>query len=269
MAKFNKEACIKVTLKHEGGYTNNRKDPGNWTGGKVGVGVLKGTNMGIAANSFPDLDIKNLTVADVIPIYEAKYWRKVSGDALPFGVDLAVYDYGVNSGVSRAVKTLQAAVGVKVDGVAGADTIVSANAVNGKKLIIVICARRMSFLKGLRTFTTFGKGWSRRVAEIEAKAVAMWLARGGDLTVDDKRVMANDGKLAKQVSVEQSKSATTAGGAGAIGSAGAGAEAMANTGNAWMIILPVAVIALIAAVILISRSRHNAERARAYLDQAL
>lgn len=68
--KANFANSLAFTLKYEGGYSSNRKDPGNWTGGKVGAGVLKGTKYGIAAHSYPNLDIKNLTLDDVKPIYE-------------------------------------------------------------------------------------------------------------------------------------------------------------------------------------------------------
>jgi lysozyme family protein len=55
------ELCLPYIFAGEGGYTKNAKDPGNWTGGKVGKGILKGTKYGIAAASFPNLDIANLT----------------------------------------------------------------------------------------------------------------------------------------------------------------------------------------------------------------
>jgi Glycosyl hydrolase 108 len=65
---------INTILPHEGGYTSDKNDPGNWTGGKVGKGELHGTKYGIAANSFPKLDIKNLTVKQAESIYQRDYW---------------------------------------------------------------------------------------------------------------------------------------------------------------------------------------------------
>lgn len=187
MAKGNFEACATVTLAYEGGFTIDKRDPGNWTGGKVGKGVLKGTNFGIAANTYPDLDIRNLTKAQAIQLYRGRYWDGVSGDALPFGVDLVVYDYGVNSGPSRGVKALQKAVGAPVDGKPGATTIskTAQAASDGKRVIQTICASRLAFMQGLSTWNTFKRGWSSRVANVEAKAVAMWLAKGG--TVRDRK----------------------------------------------------------------------------------
>ena len=57
----NFERCFAFTLGAEGGYSNNPADPGNWTGGAVGNGELRGTNFGISASAYPQLDIANLT----------------------------------------------------------------------------------------------------------------------------------------------------------------------------------------------------------------
>lgn len=108
MAKGNFPPALTDVLVHEGDYTNDRRDPGNWTGGKVGVGELKGTKKGIAAASYPHLDIKNLTDTKIAEIYEANYWRKIQGDELPAGVDLSGFDYSVNSGVSHSAKVCSA-----------------------------------------------------------------------------------------------------------------------------------------------------------------
>jgi Glycosyl hydrolase 108 len=65
---------VGTILPHEGGYSNDRNDPGNWTGGKVGKGELHGTKYGIAANTYPKLDIKNLTIAQAEDMYKRDYW---------------------------------------------------------------------------------------------------------------------------------------------------------------------------------------------------
>ena len=94
-------ACLPVTLGFEGVYSTVRADPGNWTGGKVGKGELKGTKKGIAASAYPDLDIVHLTDAEIAAIYERDYWRPIRGDELPAGPDLMTFDFAVNSGTSR------------------------------------------------------------------------------------------------------------------------------------------------------------------------
>ncbi|RUM19290.1 hypothetical protein EFQ99_31470 [Rhizobium vallis] len=142
MAKGNISACLPITLAYEGGFTADRRDPGNWTGGAVGKGILKGTKYGIAAASYPNLDIAKLTIADVRPIYERNYWRPLGAEALPAGLDLVTFDFGVNSGTARAARTLQAVVGARVDGAVGAETLKKAAASDVKKSIQSQCGAR-------------------------------------------------------------------------------------------------------------------------------
>lgn len=260
MAIGNLPACLNVTLKHEGGYTNNRKDRGNWTSGKVGVGTLKGTKYGIAAHAYPSLDIKNLTVNDVKPIYEKDYWKPARCENLPFGVDLAVFDFAVNSGVSRSVRYLQSVVGAKQDGKAGNETVTKTAAMSGKAVIQKLSAKRMTFIHGIPNFSAFIKGVSRRVADIEAKAVAMWLAHGGASARDVVVEMRQESGKAAEASKSQENSATTSGGAGmAVG----GGDAIVNSGPSWIGIAVFAVL-VAAAVILVVKSRQNKERSAAY-----
>jgi len=61
--------ALSPVLKEEGGLSLDRHDKGNWTGERVGVGALKGTKYGIAASSYPDLDIRHLTVEQAGAIY--------------------------------------------------------------------------------------------------------------------------------------------------------------------------------------------------------
>ncbi len=65
--------CLALLFQHEGRFSRDPADPGNWTAGKVGLGVLKGTKFGISAGAYPHLDIENLTLADVGPIYKSFY----------------------------------------------------------------------------------------------------------------------------------------------------------------------------------------------------
>ena len=110
---------------------------------------------------------------DVAPLYKKNYWDKIHGDQLPAGVDYACFDYAVNSGVGRAAKTLQKAVGVAQDGAIGPATLAAVESQNPRELATEICEIRLNFLQSLSTFDTFGKGWSRRVAEVEKVAFEM------------------------------------------------------------------------------------------------
>ena len=70
----------------------------------------------------------------------------------------------VNSGVDRAVRWLQEAVGAKVDGVLGTQTLAAANQQDPEKLNARYNGTRLTFMASLSTWDSFGKGWARRVA---------------------------------------------------------------------------------------------------------
>ncbi len=239
------DACLPVTLGFEGVYSTVRADPGNWTGGKVGKGELKGTKKGIAASAYPDLDIARLTDAEIATIYERDYWRPIRGDSLAAGPDLATFDYAVNSGVSRASKALQKAVGAKVDGKIGAATIYAASDSKPKAVVNAICDSRLSFLRGLTSWKTFGKGWGRRVGEVKARALLMAGATAEAVltsAADETRKAANDNKASKT---------SVAGGA----VSGGGAVASQSGGLDWLALggLAVAAVVLIGCGIILYR----------------
>lgn len=161
--KQNFDKAFKLTVGAEGGYTADRKDKGNWTGGRIGVGELKGTKYGISAASFPDLDIKNLTLDQSKAIYRRDYWNAIMADQLPDGVDLIVFDAAVNHGVKEASRMLQFAVVPQyIDGTIGPMTIKAAASKPARDTIKEIAARRHLLWGNLSTFSTYGLGWSRR-----------------------------------------------------------------------------------------------------------
>lgn len=161
---MNFDEAFKTVIGHEGGFTLHSGDPGNWTGGKVGIGTLKGTKYGIAANTYPSEDIKNLTLDRAKQLYKRDFWDKAKCDQLPDGLRFHVFDVSVNSGVSRGVKTLQQALGVNDDGIIGNQTINAAKSQNAHEILIKFYSFRIAFYTSLNTFPTFGKGWMNRVA---------------------------------------------------------------------------------------------------------
>jgi lysozyme family protein len=170
-------ACSAFTLHEEGGLSMYPRDSGNWTGGAVGVGTLAGTNFGIAAASHPGVDIRSLTVETATAIYAREYWAPLSGDNLPEGVDLIVYDFAVNAGVSRSAKMLQAAVGLppaEQDGLIGPGTRV-AIALNHTpvSLIGTITAAHEAFYRSTAAFPLYGEEWLARLARCNEAALAM------------------------------------------------------------------------------------------------
>lgn len=163
MTAANYKPGLKLVLAHEGGFVNHPKDPGGATNKGVTQKVYDAYRK---VNGLPVQSVRNISDSEVAEIYQKQYWRLVRGDSLPAGLDYAVFDFAVNSGVSRAIRYLQRLVGVEDDAVIGNMTLAAiyeAAKKDEEGLIIRYCANRMAFLKSLGTFPTFGKGWTRRV----------------------------------------------------------------------------------------------------------
>ena len=160
--RHNFDRAFDFVVGHEGGYSADRRDRGNWTTGQVGKGELKGTKFGISAMSYPDLDIKNLAVADAKEIYFNDYWAKAHCDDLPDGIDYLVFDASVNHGVGQAIKFLQIAAGATADGVLGPQTKAAVEKRDPLRLIEEFAAQRQLFWNVLKTFKFYGHGWTRR-----------------------------------------------------------------------------------------------------------
>ncbi len=162
--------CLKLVLEHEGGFVNHPDDPGGMT------------NLGVTAKVWADwkfLDdvseemMRGLSEVDVAPLYRANFWNRIKGDHLPKGLDYAVFDYAVNSGVQRAARCLQSLVDVMQDGEIGPKTTAAVNAEDPVVLIRELCAERLKFLQRLSHFRTFGRGWTKRVNDVQAAAEKM------------------------------------------------------------------------------------------------
>jgi lysozyme family protein len=167
--KSNFESALKTVLHHEGGYVNHPADPG----GMTNLGVTKRVWEEWVGHEVDEKTMRGLTPAVVGPMYKAKYWDKIRGDDLPAGVDYAVFDAAVNSGPGRAAKWLQGCVGVEQDGGIGPKTLAAVAAMDPADLVEDYAKRRLSFLMDLKTWDTFGRGWGRRVAEVQTSATNM------------------------------------------------------------------------------------------------
>ena len=165
----NYDKCLETILHHEGGYVNHPKDPG----GETNLGVTKR----VYEEHGGTKDMKDLTVEDVAPIYKKGYWDKMKGDDLPSGLDLCVFDFGVNAGPGRGAKFLQKMIGTTVDGGIGPMTLAKVNEhVDSHGLeesIKQYQAARQEYYESLSTFGTFGKGWTRRVDETTKLALEL------------------------------------------------------------------------------------------------
>lgn len=131
MADARTAFLITTDVNHEGGFQDDPQDSGNWTGGEINVGELKGTNFGISAAQFPDLDIKNLSREDAIKIYIEGYWKTLYSQIESQIVANKLADMGVLFGVHTAVKLLQGALAdafqITIDGDFGGATLGAVN----------------------------------------------------------------------------------------------------------------------------------------------
>jgi len=180
MTKANFSIAHPWVLAHEGGYVDNPRDPG----GATNQGVTQGTyNAYRKRTGRAYQSVRKLTAMERDTIYRLQYWDKLACDDLPSGVDYAVYDFGVNSGVNRSAKYLQKIVGVKQDGIIGLQTLAAVEAMTAQEVVERLCGDRMAFLRKLRHWPTFKNGWTRRV-------VGQWDGvQEGDHGVIDRGVM--------------------------------------------------------------------------------
>ncbi len=235
MTKSNFKNCLAVTLKQEGGWSDNAKDPGGAT--------MKGVTLATYRRRRPNAtkqDLRNITQAELEEIYLSDYWLPIKGDTLETGVDLAVFDYGVNSGPQTARNQL-----LKVVGGTPVQTI--------KKL----CAKRLGIYQTFKTWKTFGKGWARRIAEIEATAVSWALGA----TASAKPVLQQE---AKSASATAKKQATGAVGTATGSSLGSGAVVDNSDQWAGIAVGGVLIVGVLVVIYLVWRAHVNSERAKAY-----
>lgn len=185
--KSNYARALPLILKHEGGFVNHPKDPGGATNKGVTIGTLKRLGIDVDGDGDSDIvDLRNLRQQDVERVYKIFYWDALKADHLPSGVDYAVSDFGVNSGNSRAAKHLQKVVRVPQDGDIGPKTLAAVAKMDPQDIVNGLCDSRMRFLRGLsKLWPTFGKGWTRRVAEVRAVALA-WAENGPHVTKTPK-----------------------------------------------------------------------------------
>lgn len=155
------EEAFRLVIGHEGGYSNDPKDPGGET------------KYGISKRSYPRVDIGALTLEGAHRIYRADFWDKIHGDDLDPGLALVAFDAAVNNGVGQAVRWLQRALGVKEDGVIGPVTLNALAKADPQKVLIELHASRIFMMAGLSTWKHFGRGWSRRLASLPYQAAKM------------------------------------------------------------------------------------------------
>ncbi|MGI4748127.1 MAG: glycoside hydrolase family 108 protein [Janthinobacterium lividum] len=171
--------CSAFTRVEEGGYVDDPRDTGNWTGGAVGSGVLVGSNMGVGAPVLAAwMKTSSLTVDTMrrlsFPVYsaiaKAQYWNPMACDDMPHGIDLMLFDFGWNRGVGTSIRLLQRVLGVGQDGVCGPNTIRAAHRHAAAELVRELAAGQTASYRSLHNFNIYGDGWLARTGRRQIQA---------------------------------------------------------------------------------------------------
>lgn len=160
--------CLAETLRWEGGWSNDPVDPG----GATMEGVIQVEyNAYRQHNGLSSQTVRQISNAELLDIYQHNYWLPMRCDGMPVGLDLLAFDFAVNSGVGQAVKSLQRVLGLAIDGHLGAVTMNAIAQAAPTQLVRSYMDERRRFLRNLKTFWHFGKGWMDRCDGVEAAAL--------------------------------------------------------------------------------------------------
>src|SRR4051794_34225952 len=146
MAAASYDESLRRLLVHEGGYGNHPSDPG----GPTNFGITIADYRRYVKAGATAADVRAMRVDEARTIYRDHYWNAMRCDDLPAGLDYALFDFGVNSGLSRAVKVLQRLLGMAADGRMAESTIEAAQKGDAADLAARLCDERLAFLKGLK-----------------------------------------------------------------------------------------------------------------------
>lgn len=163
--------ALRLVLTHEGGFVDHPKDPGGATNKGITQAVYSAYRRSIGSS---ELSVRYIKDEEMQAIYRLQYADRIMFDELPIGVDYAVFDFAVNSGVARAVKYLQRVVGADTDGIMGRKTLAAVLDYHDHiELVKLLCEGRRMFVRRLKTYSTFGRGWERRIDAVDVTARAM------------------------------------------------------------------------------------------------
>nr|DAY00237.1 MAG TPA: Lysozyme [Caudoviricetes sp.] len=221
MAKDNFPQALRLVLADEGGVSDNKHD----RGGLTNKGITQATyDAWRELHGRPTRSVRAIEHAEVDAIYREQFANKILFDKLPLGLDYALFDFAVNSGVSRAVRFLQRILKVRADGSLGARTLAALAEADIERVITSLCEERLRFLKRLKTWKHFGKGWEKRVNRAEKNALAMIAGRETEAATEPDGAALGLGQQKLSATVADNKAAAV----GLMGAAGTALEQAAD-----------------------------------------
>lgn len=257
MAAASYDQALTRLLRDEGGYTDHPSDPG----GPTNFGItLNDARRYWKGNATAD-DVRAMPQSVARKIYRERYWNTMRCDELPAGVDYAVFDYGVNSGVGRAGKVLRRVLKLSDRTSAITDDVIAATATRAPgDLVVEICNERLAFLKALKTFPVFGRGWTKRVNGVRVAALAM--VQGGPSAPVARVSEVLPGKAVVPAAIPAAQAS-----AGAVIAAGAATAAATSRLEVAAIVAAAAAVTAFA-IFLIWRWRQRAHQEAAVIASA-
>ena len=143
-----------LLIGNEGGYVDNPSDPGGAT--RYGV-----TQRVARAHGYTG-DMRDLPLEVAREIAKRMYWDPLRCDQYAQQVAFDLFDANYNGG--HVVLWMQQAAKVKADGIIGPQTIQAVSECNPDAFRRRFAAARLNYFSSLSTWSTFGRGWARRVA---------------------------------------------------------------------------------------------------------
>lgn len=158
----------------EGGYAERDSEPGG------------AVNMGISFTAFKEWWTKNkkpgkpsfehlkaLTRDEAETIYKDWFFKPLSFEVMPSGVDYALVDFAVNSGVGGSIRAVRRQLGFPASSKVDASLSWRLRSYQPDRLIDEICDARLELMKGSKKWERFKENWTNRVNKVRARAHAM------------------------------------------------------------------------------------------------
>lgn len=166
----NYATCLPIILKAEGGYTVDQ-------GGPTMLGVTQKALSSWLRRPASVEEVKALTPEAVAPLYKADYWNAAHCNELPVGVDLMTFDESVNEGAGRAIRHVQAALGVTPDGMFGPNTRLAVGHADHGAVIRAMHAVNAQYYESLAAkYPEDERGWHARNDHMMVMALGMLAA---------------------------------------------------------------------------------------------